>query len=474
MNSKFFNALSKIRYLALLMFLTLLSTNVWGEHTVVKAGDMVSGEKYIITAEYNSTRYYLTPGSFDAGSSTAGTYTTSLTDAAAWTFTKSSTSWTISTKVGNNTVYLANTNANNGVKTQASSQTWTITATTSGASTVTITGASSRKLALYQGSNWRSYSSSSGVQNITLYKYTAALGYSITYHCNGATSGCPSSASGQSALPSPLPTPTRTGCTFADWYTNEGLTSAATAGATLSANADLYAKWTTNVTLNRNGVVDNSHTGVTIGTTLASIQGAGAQGGCSAWTFVGWSKTQRAAQNNSTAMTLVTTIDGPGPYYAVYSHTESGGGSSTASSDNISSTSTSAVTLETGKPITYTCSASNTYSNPARIYSGNSITIEGGTITSITLTGVSSYPVSRMSASTGTLSSSGNNGTWEGSATSVTFTADGGQTRISAISVTYSGGSTTYYSTTASCCESLGQINGPILLTQQNRLVNGT
>lgn len=69
--------------------------------------------------------------------------------------------------------------------------------------------------------------------------------YSITYHCNGEDSGCPENASGQTALPDPLPSaPTKSGYTFGGWYTNEGLTSAATAGATLSANVDLYAKWT--------------------------------------------------------------------------------------------------------------------------------------------------------------------------------------------------------------------------------------
>ena len=448
MNSKFFNAVSKIRYLALLMFLTLITTQAWG--ATVDSGTSQFTE---VSGTLDS---YISFSSAKAG----GTSNPVINSSNIRLYRKSSSSVGLGSTL--------TVTANNGATitsitfTLKSSLGYSIsvdggTATTGTASSITKSSISATSVTLQNNSK-----SQMDVTRIQV-TYTAPFGYSITYHCNGATSGCPSSASGQSALPSPLPTPTRTGCTFAGWYTNEGLTSAATAGATLSANADLYAKWTTNVTLNRNGVVDNSHTGVTIGTTLASIQGAGAQGGCSAWTFVGWSKTQRAAQNNSNAMDLVTTVDGPGPYYAVYSHTESGGGSSTASSNNISSTSTSEVTLETGKPITYTCSASNTYSNPARIYSGNSITIEGGTITSITLTGVSSYPVSRMSANTGTLSSSGNNGTWEGSATSVTFTADDGQTRISAISVTYSGGSTTYYSTTASCCIALGTINGPII-----------
>ena len=69
-------------------------------------------------------------------------------------------------------------------------------------------------------------------------------GYSITYHCNGATSGCPSDvASGATALPSTLATPVKTGFVFDKWYTDEGLTTPATAGATLTANANLYAGW---------------------------------------------------------------------------------------------------------------------------------------------------------------------------------------------------------------------------------------
>ena len=287
----------------------------------------------------------------------------------------------------------------------------------------------------------------------------AASGYSITYHCNDATSGCPSDASGQSALPNPLPSaPTKTGFTFGGWYTNSTLTTAAVAGATLSANADLYAKWTCNVTLNRNGATETINN-VVEGTALDDIDGTGAQGGCSAWTFVGWSKTQRAAQNNTTPMTLATTVDGAGPYYAVYRHTESGG-VNTASSDNLSSTSTSAQTVEAGKPITYTCSVSNSYSDPARIYKNNTFTVAGGTITEIVLTGVSDYAISNMTVNTGTLDTDGDDGTWTGSATSVVFTASTAQTRIAEISVTYSGGDTYYYSTTASCCTPLGSING--------------
>lgn len=172
---KKFSFLTKSRWVVTIIVLFTLCVNqAWGGHTIVKAGDMVSGEKYIITAVYNGTTYYLAPGSFDYGAGAATAYTTSLTEAAAWTFTKSSSSWTITTTSGNTTYYLNNKNANNGVRSSANSQTWTVAATTSGASTVYITGGNSRKLALYNDVNWRCYSSASGVQTITLYKVSGS------------------------------------------------------------------------------------------------------------------------------------------------------------------------------------------------------------------------------------------------------------------------------------------------------------
>jgi len=287
-------------------------------------------------------------------------------------------------------------------------------------------------------------------------------------------------------LPSPLPTPTKTGCTFAGWYTNEGLTSAATAGATLSANADLYAKWTTNVTLNRNGATETINN-VVVGTDLDDIDGSGAQGGCSAWTFVGWSKTQRAAQNNSTAMDLVTTVDGPGPYYAVYSHIDGGGGSNTASMTSFDATSGN---VDGDENVSYAAaqgSASNApaiYSDEIRIYqNGGLLTITANNdvkLTSITI-GSSMATKVKYAIDGGSYNDSDQNisanGTFtlhdELEADKVVFKCTGtdknSRLYLNSLSVTYSGGSTTYYSTTASCCTPLGAINGSLKLYRENR-----
>lgn len=69
-------------------------------------------------------------------------------------------------------------------------------------------------------------------------------GYMISYNYNGH--GTNSSSLNQTALPETLPSPSVTGYTFGGWYVDSELTTPAVAGATISANTTLYAKWTVN------------------------------------------------------------------------------------------------------------------------------------------------------------------------------------------------------------------------------------
>ncbi|MBQ8705527.1 MAG: InlB B-repeat-containing protein [Paludibacteraceae bacterium] len=79
----------------------------------------------------------------------------------------------------------------------------------------------------------------------TSFTTTAATTYSITYNCDGAESGCPANVAAATNLPNPLPSaPTKSGYTFGGWYTDSEKTVAAVAGAALTANTTLYAKWT--------------------------------------------------------------------------------------------------------------------------------------------------------------------------------------------------------------------------------------
>lgn len=84
---------------------------------------------------------------------------------------------------------------------------------------------------------------------------TVAINYTLTYAYNSATGGntVASSSFATGDNPITLPTPTRTGYTFAGWYSNIGLTSKiGNAGANYSptgttAALSAYAKWTKNV-----------------------------------------------------------------------------------------------------------------------------------------------------------------------------------------------------------------------------------
>ena len=65
-------------------------------------------------------------------------------------------------------------------------------------------------------------------------------GYTITFNSNGGTTI--SDIEEATELPT-LPTPTKSGYTFVNWYYDSAFTQKATAGDTIESNVTLYAKW---------------------------------------------------------------------------------------------------------------------------------------------------------------------------------------------------------------------------------------
>jgi uncharacterized repeat protein (TIGR02543 family) len=112
-----------------------------------------------------------------------------------------------------------------------------------------------------------------GGSGVVIVKYAGV--YTVTYNYNGATADSSTAASyfttGGTAIT--LPTPTKTGYTFAGWYSDSGLTTTiGAAGAQYSPTTSLtaYAKWTTNtytVTYNYNGATADSSTATSSFTT---------------------------------------------------------------------------------------------------------------------------------------------------------------------------------------------------------------
>ncbi len=83
----------------------------------------------------------------------------------------------------------------------------------------------------------------------------AVTKYTVSFNNNGH--GATVASEDLLALPNPLPELVEEGWVFGGWYTDAALTTPAVAGATISANTTLYAKWTERekfaVTFNNNG-----------------------------------------------------------------------------------------------------------------------------------------------------------------------------------------------------------------------------
>ena len=81
-------------------------------------------------------------------------------------------------------------------------------------------------------------------KNLKLYaKWTKAVAkFKVTYVSEQGTA--PAALNDVNALPAELPTLTADGYTFEGWFTDAECTKAAVAGAAISANTTLYAKWT--------------------------------------------------------------------------------------------------------------------------------------------------------------------------------------------------------------------------------------
>ena len=82
--------------------------------------------------------------------------------------------------------------------------------------------------------------------NAYIYAKWTRNNYTITYNLNGGTN--PSGAATSYTVESPtitLPTPTKSGATFAGWYTSSGLTGTAVTKITQGStgNKTYYAKW---------------------------------------------------------------------------------------------------------------------------------------------------------------------------------------------------------------------------------------
>lgn len=200
-----------------------------------------------------------------------------------------------------------------------------------GTYTVTSSDGLANSTELYVWSN-----SSGKFKSITITRSGSSTetptGYTITYNLNGHGDAI-ADVTNATALPEELPTPTATGYTFGDWYTDADCTTAATPGTTISANTTLYAKWTIkkyNVTATAEygsiAIVDGdgnpvqSNTEVPYGTSLTFTATPNEGYEFSSWTVTGTNGTESSNVYTIESLNAETTVT------ANFTKTSSGGG----------------------------------------------------------------------------------------------------------------------------------------------------
>ncbi len=154
-----------------------------GEPAKVGLSGIVDGGKYYITATSSEKEYILKNSTFSAGNSTAVEFNpTTIEESAAWTFTAQGTenSWYIQ---NSDDEYLSTTDGNNKVSCNTTTKVYWTASSVENSTCVKLKFSSySRYLALLSNSNWRSYTSTNGVQSIQLYS-TANYSYTTSPIC---------------------------------------------------------------------------------------------------------------------------------------------------------------------------------------------------------------------------------------------------------------------------------------------------
>ncbi|MCF8529345.1 MAG: InlB B-repeat-containing protein [Aquiluna sp.] len=210
----------------------------------------------------------------------------------------------------------------------------------------------------------------SPTQTRTIYAKWTAVTYTILYDYNdsdgGDTTEDSSYTTGSTAIT--LPTPTKTGYTFAGWYVDSGFSgSAASSPYTTSLNRTLYAKWTAilrTVTYNDtdadSGAVPLDTTDYTIGENIVvkANSGALARDG---YTFAGWSQNADGSgvlKNAGETITVETANISLYPkwsantYTITYNRNGATGGSLARSTDSYTTGAVSGTTLADGGSLT--------------------------------------------------------------------------------------------------------------------------
>ena len=153
--------------------------------------------------------------------------------------------------------------------------------------------------------------------NVTYYAHWTpnVINYTVTFNANGGSGGTTRSVTSGAAVGT-LPTPTRSGYTFAGWFTAASGGTQISTSTTVTANVTYYAHWTPNVTnytvtFNANGGSGGTTRSVTSGAAVGTLPTPTRSG----YTFAGWF----TAASGGTSISASTTVTGSVTYYAHWS-----------------------------------------------------------------------------------------------------------------------------------------------------------
>ncbi|MDR2421373.1 MAG: InlB B-repeat-containing protein, partial [Oscillospiraceae bacterium] len=247
--------------------------------SLIASNDDTNGRAFGMTATLSAGAYYVKVASYNSASS--GSYTVRLTATAVTAAPSPVTYYTVS--------YNANGGSGApGSQTKTQNVALTLSGTRPTRSGYTFLGwatSSTATSASYQPGG--SYTANA---NATLYAVWRVSTVTITWNANGGTSSVSASSKTPGTAFGTLPTATRSGYSFAGWFTAaSGGTQITTSSAVPAANTTYYARWTTTaytVSYNANG--GSGAPGSQTKTQNAALTLSGTRPTRSGYTFLGW------------------------------------------------------------------------------------------------------------------------------------------------------------------------------------------
>ena len=220
---------------------------------------------------------------------------------------------------------------------------------------------------------WNFSTGTVGASDMTLYAKWTVSQYTVSFNSNGGSSVSSQTLNYGNLITRPGD-PTKTGYTFAGWYSDSGLTSAWNfSTGTVSSSMTLYAKWTANTNIvnfdAQGGTCSPSSMSVTYGSTYGSLPTPTKMG----YTFAGW-YTGTAGSGTLVTSTSTVSITAATTLYASWTLTNDTTPPSAPTGLTSNSVTSSSVTLSwTASTDNIGVTGYNIYRNETLVGSSNTI-----------------------------------------------------------------------------------------------------